>query len=146
MAKRRKSSNLFIYLKKLIFENFFKQDNRWLFGRIQLRGNIEQTVGQPYQLVIEGIVGNGFQGDISVDDLAVNQGPCPASSKFFIFLFLIFLFYFFQLFVISKVVIYVVMLMIQQIQLIGNVFKLELIHHYHLLMLHMVHHMDILYF
>jgi hypothetical protein len=31
--------------------------------------------------VIEGIVGNGFQGDISIDDLAVNDGPCPASSK-----------------------------------------------------------------
>jgi hypothetical protein len=60
---------------------FFFKDNKWLFGRISLLGNIEQAVGQPYQLVIEGIVGNGFQGDISVDDLAVNEGPCPASSK-----------------------------------------------------------------
>ena len=33
-------------------------------------------------LVVEGVVGNGFEGDISVDDLAINQGPCPASSKF----------------------------------------------------------------
>ncbi len=53
-----------------------------MLGRISLRGNVEQAVGQAYQLVVEGVVGNGFEGDISVDDLAVNQGPCPASSKF----------------------------------------------------------------
>ncbi|CAF4840990.1 unnamed protein product, partial [Rotaria sp. Silwood1] len=47
---------------------------------ISLRGNIEQTIGQPYQLVVEGIVGKSIQGDISVDDLAFNQGPCPAST------------------------------------------------------------------
>jgi hypothetical protein len=49
-------------------------------GRISLRRNVEQAIGQPYQLVVEGIVGRGFAGDISVDDLAVNQGPCPVSS------------------------------------------------------------------
>jgi hypothetical protein len=31
---------------------------------------------------MEGIVGKSFEGDISIDDLAVNNGPCPASSKF----------------------------------------------------------------
>ncbi len=81
MAKRRQSSNSFISKKFSNVDCFFFKDNKWLFGRISLLGNIEQAVGQPYQLVIEGIVGNGFQGDISVDDLAVNEGPCPASSK-----------------------------------------------------------------
>jgi hypothetical protein len=36
--------------------------------------------------VIEGIVGDGFQGDISVDDIAINDGPCPTSSKTLLFL------------------------------------------------------------
>lgn len=31
--------------------------------------------------MFEGVVGYGFQGDISVDDIALNQGPCPATSK-----------------------------------------------------------------
>jgi hypothetical protein len=52
-------------------------------------------MGQPYQLVLEGVVGQGFQGDISVDDIAFNQGPCPASSKF------LFLFFFCNPFVLS---------------------------------------------
>ena len=55
-----------------------------MLGRIALRGNVPQATGQAYQLVIEGIVGKGFEGDISVDDLALNVGPCPASSKLFV--------------------------------------------------------------
>ncbi|CAF4857321.1 unnamed protein product, partial [Rotaria sp. Silwood1] len=55
-------------LGKALWQKEGNQGNQWLFGRISLRGNIEQTIGQPYQLVIEGIVGNSFLGDISVDD------------------------------------------------------------------------------
>lgn len=57
------------------------QGNQWQFGRISLRDNVEQAINQPYQLVVEAIVGKSIQGDISIDDLAVNQGPCPVSSK-----------------------------------------------------------------
>ncbi|CAF4185562.1 unnamed protein product, partial [Rotaria sp. Silwood2] len=67
-------------LGKALWQKEGNQGNKWLFGRISLRGNIEQTIGQPYQLVVEGIVGKSVYGDISVDDLAVNQGPCPSST------------------------------------------------------------------
>ncbi|CAF4949449.1 unnamed protein product, partial [Rotaria magnacalcarata] len=67
-------------LGKALWQKEGNQGDRWLFGRISLRGNVEQTIGQPYQLVLEGIVGKGFQGDISVDDLGFNPGPCPAST------------------------------------------------------------------
>ncbi|CAF0847412.1 unnamed protein product, partial [Rotaria sordida] len=67
-------------LGKALWQKEGNQGNQWLFGRISLRGNIEQTIGQPYQLVVEGIVGKSILGDISVDDLAVNQGPCPVST------------------------------------------------------------------
>ncbi|UJR31098.1 hypothetical protein I4U23_018606, partial [Adineta vaga] len=67
-------------LGKALWQKEGNQGNQWLFGRIQLRGNVEQAVGQPFQLVLEGIVGTGFRGDISLDDLAVNNGPCPIST------------------------------------------------------------------
>ncbi|CAF1638602.1 unnamed protein product, partial [Rotaria sordida] len=67
-------------LGKALWQKEGNQGNQWLFGRISLRGNIQQPIGQPYQLVVESIVGRGFQGDISVDDLAFNQGPCPVST------------------------------------------------------------------
>ena len=54
-----------------------------MLGRISLRGNVEQALNLQYQLVIEGIVGKSFDGDISVDDLAFNKGPCPTSSMIF---------------------------------------------------------------
>ncbi len=71
------------------------QNNQWLFGGISLRGNIEQAVGQAYQLVIEGVVGNGFQGDISIDDIALSPGTCPATSNYLFSFFRIYLLPFF---------------------------------------------------
>ncbi|CAF0718676.1 unnamed protein product [Adineta steineri] len=67
-------------LGKALWQKEGNQGNQWLFGRIALRGNVEQAVGQPYQLVLEGIVGKGYLGDISIDDVALNQGPCPTST------------------------------------------------------------------
>lgn len=55
--------------------------NRWLLGRLSLRDNIPLAPGQTFQLAIEGIVGKSFQGDISVDDLGYNDGPCPTTCK-----------------------------------------------------------------
>lgn len=33
------------------------------------------------QVVLEGVVGNGYKGDIAVDDIFVNTGACPPSGK-----------------------------------------------------------------
>ncbi|CAF3933397.1 unnamed protein product [Rotaria magnacalcarata] len=67
-------------LGKALWRREGNQGNQWLVGRLSLRGNVQQTIGQPYQLVVENIVGKNFLGYISIDDLAVNSGPCPISS------------------------------------------------------------------
>lgn len=51
-------------------------------GQITLGRGIPQNVGQPYQLVIEGIVGQGFDGTIAVDDLSMSYGSCSTTCKF----------------------------------------------------------------
>lgn len=33
------------------------------------------------QLVFEGVVGNGFSGDIAIDDITVAPGPCGGDGK-----------------------------------------------------------------
>ena len=47
------------------------QQDRWMKGSRTIISNID------YALTIEGIVGNGFQGDIAIDDITVSAGPCP---------------------------------------------------------------------
>ncbi|CAF3418653.1 unnamed protein product [Rotaria socialis] len=67
-------------LGKALWRREGNQGNQWLFGSLSLGGNHQQTIGQPYQLVVENLIGKNFLGYISVDDLAVNSGPCPISS------------------------------------------------------------------
>ena len=33
------------------------------------------------QVVFEGVVGNGYQGDIAIDDISMTQGNCPLPGK-----------------------------------------------------------------
>lgn len=33
------------------------------------------------QIAFEGITENGYQGDISIDDVSVTDGPCPVDEK-----------------------------------------------------------------
>lgn len=33
------------------------------------------------KVVLEGVVGKGYKGDIAVDDIFVNTGACPPSGK-----------------------------------------------------------------
>lgn len=35
-----------------------------------------------YQIVFEGITGNGFRGDIAIDDYSMTQGACASEGKF----------------------------------------------------------------
>jgi hypothetical protein len=34
--------------------------------------------------MFEGVVGNGYQGDIAIDDVSVKAGPCPGQGEIFI--------------------------------------------------------------
>lgn len=33
------------------------------------------------QFVFEGVLGLGYKGDMALDDISMNDGPCPPSSK-----------------------------------------------------------------
>ena len=33
-----------------------------------------------FQFVFEGIIGASYRGDIAIDDITVNDGPCPATG------------------------------------------------------------------
>ena len=36
------------------------------------------------QVVFEGVIGNGYQGDIAIDDISVMNGKCSSPGKFHI--------------------------------------------------------------
>ncbi|XP_033751986.1 MAM and LDL-receptor class A domain-containing protein 1-like [Pecten maximus] len=60
------------------------QGNYWKFASVYLT---PETLASPsqqsrVQVIIEGVVGNGYQGDIAIDDISVNDGPCPPSSYY----------------------------------------------------------------
>ena len=37
-----------------------------------------------FQLVFEGVVGNGYQGDVAIDDISVKSGACNSQGKLLI--------------------------------------------------------------
>lgn len=55
------------------------QGQRWIRGQYGIKAN-----SQPYKVVLEGIRGSGYRGDIAVDDLKLKQGLCSTmnSGKF----------------------------------------------------------------
>ena len=54
--------------ENLLFKKAYEVGNSW--ERIDL--NIKET--QPFQIVIEGVVGSGFFGDIGIDDVSFTDG------------------------------------------------------------------------
>uniref|UniRef100_A0A0B7AY17 MAM domain-containing protein n=1 Tax=Arion vulgaris TaxID=1028688 RepID=A0A0B7AY17_9EUPU len=54
------------------------QGNVWTNARLAIP-KILANVG--YQIAFEGITENGYQGDISIDDVSVIDGPCPIDEK-----------------------------------------------------------------
>ena len=51
------------------------------------------------QVYFEALKGNGYMGDIALDDIVVYQGPCPAPGNFFSIPVLVRLMFLFRLFV-----------------------------------------------
>lgn len=37
-----------------------------------------------WQIVIEGIAGQSYQGDIAIDDIKLVNSPCPLPGDFFV--------------------------------------------------------------
>ncbi|XP_057298293.1 MAM and LDL-receptor class A domain-containing protein 2-like isoform X2 [Hydractinia symbiolongicarpus] len=44
-------------------------------------GTVDISSASKFQVVIEGIAGTGYRGDIAVDDLNLNNGACPPSAS-----------------------------------------------------------------
>eukprot|EP00795_Rhopilema_esculentum_P012712 gene12712-3431_t len=54
-----------------------QQGNNWMYGQAPIRSNVD------YQMIFEGVRGNGFQGDIALDDIEFTNFACgnlPANS------------------------------------------------------------------
>ncbi|XP_033751995.1 MAM domain-containing glycosylphosphatidylinositol anchor protein 1-like [Pecten maximus] len=58
-----------------IWTRHSNQGNQWSTGQVTVQSS------QAYQIVFEGIVGNGYAGDIAIDDVRVTAGACGASDK-----------------------------------------------------------------
>ncbi|XP_060564981.1 MAM and LDL-receptor class A domain-containing protein 1-like [Ruditapes philippinarum] len=54
------------------------QGPQWALGQATVRANI------PYRIVFEGVIGNGYQGDISIDDISMTNSACklPGNCDF----------------------------------------------------------------
>jgi hypothetical protein len=61
------------------FRNFIllgNQGNRWIRAQYGIQKN-----SPGFQLIFEGIVANGYRGDIAIDDVSVKQGSCASTNK-----------------------------------------------------------------
>ncbi|XP_055957693.1 MAM and LDL-receptor class A domain-containing protein 2 [Patella vulgata] len=50
----------------------------WSLGMITLKSS---QLTKPYQVVFEGVVGNGYLGDIAIDDISVVDGACADQGE-----------------------------------------------------------------
>lgn len=57
-----------------IFSLSGDQQRGWKQGYAQI------TSKTTYVVIIEGVIGNGYQGDIALDDLSLTSGPCPQAT------------------------------------------------------------------
>lgn len=59
--------------KTLFWSKTGPQADKWVKAQRTLLSNID------YQLIFEGVKGNGYQGDIAIDDIQLSNMPCPAN-------------------------------------------------------------------
>lgn len=59
------------------------QGNKWLLAQTTI-----QSTTSNYSINFEGIIGNGYRGDIAIDDVSVTPGTCtlPGNINMMIFL------------------------------------------------------------
>ncbi|CAF0724038.1 unnamed protein product, partial [Brachionus calyciflorus] len=64
-------------LGKPVWQKLGNQGDQWLLGQVFIeKGNSFSKS----RFVIEGIAGNSALGDIAIDDISYNDGPCPLSN------------------------------------------------------------------
>jgi hypothetical protein len=57
------------------------------YGDAWMRKDVPLNEGVAFQVVVEGVVGNGYTGDIAIDDISMTPGCVPASGKCFLVVF-----------------------------------------------------------
>jgi len=64
-----------IYLKnnddlgKPVWQKEGNKGNKWLFGHLFIENSADNLI-----IAVEGVVGNGYMGDIALDDFSYNEG------------------------------------------------------------------------
>ncbi|XP_027200772.2 uncharacterized protein LOC113794829 [Dermatophagoides pteronyssinus] len=62
-----------------VWEMSGDQGDQWLAGQIEIQPANSSMLLQPFQIIIEGILGNGHQGDIAIDDLQLTLAKSCSS-------------------------------------------------------------------
>jgi len=62
-------------LGKAVWQKQGNKGNVWFFGHFFIESSMNNL-----KLVVEGVVGNGFMGDIALDDFSFNDGSCPTTN------------------------------------------------------------------
>ncbi|KAL3865079.1 hypothetical protein ACJMK2_006711 [Sinanodonta woodiana] len=60
-----------------VWRVYGNQGNVWILARLSVP---EHLAKNGYRLVFEGVVENGYEGDISIDDINIRDGDCPDSG------------------------------------------------------------------
>ncbi|XP_019632083.1 PREDICTED: MAM and LDL-receptor class A domain-containing protein 2-like [Branchiostoma belcheri] len=58
------------------FQRTGTQGDQWV------RAEVEVNTTSPYQVVMEGIRGTGYRGDIALDDITMSTGPCTTGTTY----------------------------------------------------------------
>nr|XP_054757008.1 MAM and LDL-receptor class A domain-containing protein 2-like [Lytechinus pictus] len=61
--------------ERVIWTKSRTQENDWRLGHYTL------STMTNYELVIEGVMGQSWYGDISIDDISLSEGECPPSAE-----------------------------------------------------------------
>ena len=59
-----------------IFTQTGNQGNKWIMAQASV-----PSTKMNYTLGFEGIIGTGYTGDISIDDISVSSGLCPSVGE-----------------------------------------------------------------